>query len=132
MESIRKFWKLYVILVALTLSPLIVWALDAAAAPDPAELAAGAVTALIPILTPIAVFWLRKLLTKIPRALIAPVVAPLVGVVLDFGLAWITDGQASWKWGAVLGCAGTWLRDVVTVAMKYGPVASNPDPKLLT
>jgi len=123
-----KFWKVYAILAVLTLSPLAVWAANEA---DPVALAAGAITALIPVLTPVAVYWVRRLLTKIPRALIAPVVAPLIGIMLDFALAWVTDGQANWKWGAVLGAAGTWLRDVIGVAIKHGPSAANPEPKLL-
>lgn len=88
-------------------------------APDFKLMAAQAITALVPIFT-VAVLWGAKLAwSKIPAAVVV-FAAPVVGILGNFLLSWLTGQQTSDPVvAALLGMAGTYLREILsTIATK--------------
>lgn len=90
------------------------------APPDFKKLAAEAITALVPIFT-VAVLWVVKLAwSKIPAAVVV-FAAPVVGILGNFLLSWVTGQQASDPVvAALLGAAGTYLREVLSTLATKG------------
>lgn len=89
-------------------------------APDYKILVAQAITALVPIFT-VAVLWVAKLAwSKIPAAIVV-FAAPVVGILGNFLLAWLTGQQASDPVvAALLGMAGTYLREILSTISTKG------------
>jgi uncharacterized membrane protein len=87
---------------------------------DWSSLGAQAILALVPVLTAVIVFGLRKVLPKIPRYLI-----PLIAMLIGFGLSWLNNYIAATPTvtplvAALLGAAATWLREIVDTVQEHG------------
>jgi MFS superfamily sulfate permease-like transporter len=84
------------------------------------SLGAQAILALIPVVTALIVFGLRKVLPKIPRYLI-----PLLAMLVGFGLSWLNNYIAATPdvtplVAALLGAAATWVREIVSTIQEHG------------
>ena len=87
---------------------------------DFTALGAEAILALVPVLTALLVFGLRKLLPKIPRVAI-----PIIAMALGFVLSWLNNyisvtPTVTPLVGALLGAAATWLREIVSTFNEHG------------
>jgi hypothetical protein len=77
------------------------------------------IQAVVPVVTALAIFGGRTIVTKVPRAFI-PIVAVLLGTGLDFLLAYSTGGIFNPVVGAMLGASATWLRELVSTIQEHG------------
>jgi hypothetical protein len=72
---------------------------------------------LIPAAVPLLIAVLKGLLPKIPKAAL-PVMATLIGAMLDIGQSYLSGHAASPILGAALGAAGVGLREIVDQTKK--------------
>jgi MFS superfamily sulfate permease-like transporter len=84
------------------------------------SLGAQAILALVPVLTALLVFGLRKLLPKLPKVSI-----PIIAMALGFVLSWMNNYIEATPTvtplvGALLGAAATWLREIVNTFNEHG------------
>lgn len=79
----------------------------------------SAITALVPVVTSLAIWGGRALLSKTPRIAI-PVVAVALASGLDYFLAWYNGGSFNPLVGALLGAASVWLRELVSTYAEHG------------
>lgn len=79
----------------------------------------SAVTALIPVVTSLAIWAGRALLTQTPRVLI-PIVAVVLATGLDLLVAYVNGGTFNPFVGALLGAAAVWLRELVNTYSQHG------------
>jgi hypothetical protein len=86
---------------------------------DWSQLGVNLIQAVIPVLTAVAIWLGREVVTKVPRAFI-PIVAVALGTGLDFLLSYITGGAFSPLVGALLGACATWLRELVNTVAEHG------------
>ena len=68
-------------------------------------------TLFIPIAVPLIIAGLKWATTKIPSKLL-PILAPIIGALLDVGLAVATGHAANPVVGAILGSAGVGVREI--------------------
>jgi len=73
--------------------------------------AAGLVTLLTPVIVPLVIAGVKKVLPQIPTWLL-PVLAPILGVVADLINSWASGAQTNLALAAVLGLAGVGVREV--------------------
>ena len=66
---------------------------------------------LIPVIVPLVIAGLQLGITRLPGWLL-PILAPILGGVIDAGLAWATGQTANPLFGAILGSAGVGLREL--------------------
>ena len=83
------------------------------------ELAAQAITALIPVVGAVLVYLVRQLIPKVPRVVL-PVIALALGIGLDYLTAFIGAGEFNIVVGAALGAASVWLREVINTFQEHG------------
>lgn len=97
--------------------------LQAGDAPPPvdwAQLGADVITAIVPPLTVLAVWLTRKLIPKIPRAVL-PFLALGGGAAINALLSAIAGVQDQGPLvGALLGAAAVWLREMWTTFQEHG------------
>jgi hypothetical protein len=86
---------------------------------DWAAFGVSAISALVPVVTALAIWAGRVVVAKVPRALI-PIVAVSLGTVLDFVVAYATGGVFNPLVGALLGATATWLRELVNTVAEHG------------
>lgn len=79
----------------------------------------NAISVLVPVVTSLAIWGGRMLLSKTPRVVI-PVVAVALASGLDYFLAWYNGGAFNPVVGALLGAAAVWLREFVTTYAEHG------------
>lgn len=79
----------------------------------------SAVTALVPVVTTLAIWAGRALLVKTPRVVI-PIVAVALATLLDLMLAYVQGGTFNPIVGALLGAASVWLREFVNTYSEHG------------
>lgn len=89
------------------------------AALDMEQLAAQAITALIPVVGAVLVYLVRQVLPKLPRVSI-PIIAMVLGIALDYLIAYASGGTFNPVVGAVLGAASVWLREVISTFNEHG------------
>lgn len=101
------------VLAVMFVSVAVVFAQTATATPQPqgwmvylAKLA----SLVIPVLVPIAVAGIKSVMTMLPSALV-PIIAIVVGALLDVVTAWLGNGAPS-SWGVMSGLAGIGVREV--------------------
>lgn len=68
--------------------------------------------ALIPLLVPVVLAGVKGVTSRFPKWLL-PVLAPVIGGLLDAGLAALGMVSVGPVWGAVLGAAGVAVREIV-------------------
>jgi hypothetical protein len=73
----------------------------------------------IPVVTSVAIWFGREFVAKTPRVLI-PIVAVVLGTLLDFLNAYVTGGVFNPVIGALLGASATWLREIVSTYAEHG------------
>ena len=66
---------------------------------------------LIPLVVPLAIFGLKSIWDKIPKALL-PILGPVLGAIADMLLQYSGASTFGPQWGAVLGAAGVGLREI--------------------
>ena len=79
----------------------------------------SAIQALIPVVTMLAIWGGRKLVTFIPRGFI-PVVAVVMGTAFDFLTAYTSGGVFNPLVGALLGATSTWLWELINSFNEHG------------
>lgn len=79
----------------------------------------SAVTALVPVVTSLAIWAGRTLLVKTPRVLV-PIVAVVLASGLDMLLTYASGGAFNPIVGALLGAASVWLRELVNTYAEHG------------
>lgn len=79
----------------------------------------SAITALVPVVTSLAIWGGRALLVKTPRLLI-PIVAVALASGLDLFLAYVSGNAFNPVVGALLGAASVWLRELVSTYAEHG------------
>lgn len=67
---------------------------------------------LVTVIVPLVIYFAKVIVPKIPKWLI-PILAPILGGVAEAVLAYASGGTPNPALGAVLGAAGTGLREVV-------------------
>lgn len=67
--------------------------------------------AALPIIVPIIVDWIKKAISSLPPQYV-PVVAILVGAVLDSAIVYLNGGVSWGAYGAVAGLAGVGVREL--------------------
>ena len=67
---------------------------------------------LIPVIVPLVLYGVKLLIPKVPKALL-PILAPVLGGLVDAGLAYASGTAANPILGAALGSAGVGLREIV-------------------
>ena len=74
------------------------------------------IVALIGSLTPLIIAGIKKLIGEIPPKYkwLLPIIAPLIGIVLDQAQSYLTGHVSPVIAGAIAGGLGTWLRELVT------------------
>ena len=81
-----------------------------------------ALSALVPIVTVVVVYYVKLLVPKIPR-----VALPIVAALLPMGVAFFTNYIAGHTFdpfvALLLGAAATWLREVVNTLNEHGAAA---------
>ena len=83
--------------------------------------------AAIPVVVPTLIMLLKMAVPAVPKVAL-PIVAPLLGALIDIGLS-LAMGQSTNPFiGAVLGSAGTGLREIVD-QLKKASAAQLPPPK---
>jgi hypothetical protein len=112
--------KLLMLVAALVLTGASTVLAQEVAPPDYKKLIAEAITVLVPVFT-MAVLWATKLAwSKVPAAVVV-FAAPVVGILGNFLLAWITGNQTSDPVvAALLGMAGTYLREILSTISAKG------------
>ncbi len=88
-------------------------------APDWGQVGANAIQAFVVPLTVLFVFFAKKLIPFIPRAVL-PVLAVALGLGLDWFLAFAAGGTFSPMIGALLGDSAVWLREFVNTIQVHG------------
>ena len=78
-----------------------------------------AIEALVPVVTTLAVWAGRSLLTKTPRVLI-PIAAVALATGLDMLVAYVSGSVFNPVVGALLGAAAVWLRELVNTYAQHG------------
>lgn len=78
-----------------------------------------AIQVLIPVVTSLAIWLGREFVAKTPRVLI-PIVAVVLGTLLDLLTAYISGGVFNPVMGALLGASATWLRELVNTYAEHG------------
>ena len=79
----------------------------------------SAISALVPVVTALAVWGGRVLVAKVPRAFL-PIVAVAIGTGFDFLLAYMQGGTFNPVVGALLGASATWLRELISTIQEHG------------
>jgi hypothetical protein len=80
----------------------------------------GAISALVPVVTTLAVWLGREFLpVKVPRVAI-PIVAVVLATLLDLLTTYIAGGVFNPLVGALLGAAAVFLREVVNTFAEHG------------
>jgi len=74
---------------------------------------------LIPVVTSLMIWLGREFVVKTPRVLI-PIVAVVLGTLLDLLNAYVTGGVFNPVLGALLGASATWLREIVNTYANHG------------
>ena len=77
------------------------------------------VQALVPVVTALAIWGGRALLVKTPRVVI-PIVAVVLGTLLDLLMTYISGGAFNPVVGAMLGALAVWLRELVNTYAEHG------------
>jgi hypothetical protein len=104
--------KLKLLLIALVSLPLAAFAADAVAPVAATGLAASDIVQwLTPVLVPLLIAGLKKVLPSIPGYLL-PIIAPVLGVVLDLINSFATSHATNLWAAAALGLAGVGVREV--------------------
>ena len=111
-----------ILLVLVVLMAASVGYAQEAEALDWEQVGVNAIQALVIPLTVIFVWFARKLIPVIPRAVL-PVLAVALGFGLDWFLAFATGGTFTPFIGALLGAAAVWLREFVNTIQKHGASA---------
>jgi len=86
---------------------------------DWAGFGVNAIQALVPVVTTVAIWAGRELLTKTPRVLI-PIAAVALATGLDLLVAYVSGGVFNPVVGALLGAAAVWLRELVNTFAEHG------------
>lgn len=89
---------------------------------DWTNLGAQAILALVPIVTMIVVWGVRKLVPKIPRVAL-PILAASLPFALSFLASYISGHTFSPLVAALLGAAATWLREIISTIQQHGSSA---------
>ena len=87
--------------------------------PDLNLAGAGAITALIPVIVPFIVYYVKQGLGFIPKAFL-PLVAVGAGLGLTALQSFITGGEWNLIVGAALGALGVFVREVVNTIQNHG------------
>jgi len=112
-------------LLALLFAPLYLFAQEVLTPPNPVEVGTNAIVALTPVLS-VVVLWVLKLAwSKVPASIVL-FAAPVVGMLIEFGLSYVGGHpSANPLVAAALGALSVYLREFAsTVASKgfTGPV----------
>jgi hypothetical protein len=78
-----------------------------------------AIQVLIPVVTTLAIWVGREFVAKTPRVVI-PIVAVVLGTLLDLLTAYVSGGVFNPVLGALLGASATWLREIVDTYVEHG------------
>jgi MFS superfamily sulfate permease-like transporter len=73
---------------------------------------------LIAVVTPVVIAGVRWLLPKIPKIAL-PLIAPVIGVILDQLAGILTSHQPGVVAGAISGAVGLWLREAADQSRKH-------------
>jgi hypothetical protein len=87
--------------------------------PDVNLAGADAILALVPIIVPFLVYYLKKGLDIIPKAFL-PLLAVVAGIGLTYLNAFIFGGEWNVIVGAALGGLGVFVREVVNTIQNHG------------
>lgn len=111
--------KKVLLVLAVFLAASIGYAQELVEAPDWGQVGANAIQVLVIPLTVVVVFFAKKLIRAIPRAVL-PVLAIGLGLGLDWFLAFAAGGTFSPMIGALLGASAVWLREFVNTIQVHG------------
>lgn len=79
-------------------------------------------TLLIPVIVPLVIAGFKLGISRLPGWLL-PIIAPLLGGVLDAGIAYLTGNPANPLMGAILGSAGVGVRELKDQLLPAKPPA---------
>jgi hypothetical protein len=117
-ESVVTFWTF---VLALLCAPVILLAQEEpVAAPNFVEVGVNAIAALTPVLS-VAVLWVLKLAwSKVPASLVL-FAAPVVGMLIEFGLSYLAGHPpTNVLVGALAGSLGVYLREFASTLVSKG------------
>lgn len=80
-----------------------------------AQTVGNLITALTPVVVPLAVAAVKPLLAQLPKVAV-PFVAIVLGAAIDLVNAFVTGNAPGLAWGAALGAAGIGVREVLDQA----------------
>lgn len=83
------------------------------------NLGAQAILALVPVVTMVIVYGIRKLVPKLPR-FIVPIIAMALGAVLAVVQSQLGGPDVSVLVAALLGACATWLREIINTIQEHG------------
>jgi hypothetical protein len=118
----RRRIEFLTFVLALLFAP--VWLLAQDAAPDFKQVGVNAIAALTPVLAVVVLWGLKLAWSKIPASIVL-FAAPVVGIGINYAIAWITGHPASDPIvAAALGAVATYLREFASTLASKGLIGS--------